>query len=87
MKKILMKVRKRLDIMFSIAVLVMIAVMGGFDVLGQFMNMPSLNGIAYATFTAPDISIANYELVATAIFTGLAGLWIFRKITKFLNKS
>jgi hypothetical protein len=41
---------------------------------------------AFADFTPPTLSTAQYKAVAGAIFTALGVIWELRKVIKLLNK-
>ena len=42
---------------------------------------------AFATFTAPEVSTAEYIATATVIFTAIGAIWGLRKVIKLLNRS
>jgi hypothetical protein len=42
---------------------------------------------AFAEFTPPSVSTAEYIATATVIFTALGAIWGLRKVIKLINRS
>lgn len=44
-------------------------------------------GLAFAEFTAPTVSTAEYLATAGVILTALGAIWGLRKVIKLMNRS